>query len=74
MFSLNTQRATTKVLITDGETTVIGGIFLQETSGSDTYVPGLGQLPVLGWLFKTRTKTEGRKELMIFLTPRIVTL
>jgi type IV pilus assembly protein PilQ len=74
MFSLNTQRATTKVLITDGETTVIGGIFLQETAGTEAYVPGLGEIPILGWLFKTRTKSEARKELMIFLTPRIVTL
>ena len=54
MFSINTSRADTKVLIADGETTVIGGIFVQESIKSEDQVPGLGDLPIFGWLFRSK--------------------
>jgi len=74
MFSIDTSRAQSKVLIADGETTVIGGIFIEDTSGSTDSIPGLARIPVLGWLFKNRSKSETKKELMIFITPRIVVM
>jgi len=74
MFSINTSRAETKVLIADGETTVIGGIFVGEKSDSGDSIPGLSKIPIFGWLFKNTTATEKRKELMIFITPKIVVM
>ncbi|HEY6000369.1 MAG TPA: type IV pilus secretin PilQ, partial [bacterium] len=74
MFSINTSRADTKVLIADGETTVIGGIFVQTAIKDDSSVPGLGKLPLIGWLFKSKGDKESKQELMIFLTPRLVTI
>jgi type IV pilus assembly protein PilQ len=55
MFSINTTRAQSKVLIADGETTVIGGIFVEQTSGQSDSIPGLSKIPILGWLFKNKT-------------------
>ncbi len=72
MFSIDRRGAETKVLVGDGETSVIGGIFQQTDSTSDDGVPGLSRLPILGWLFKSRSSSNTRTELMIFLTPRIV--
>jgi type IV pilus assembly protein PilQ len=72
MFSIETRRASTKVLVGDGETSVIGGIYQQTDSGTDNSVPGLSKLPLLGWLFKSNSVTNGRKELLIFLTPHVV--
>lgn len=72
MFSIERRGAETKVLVGDGETSVIGGIFQQSDSSSGDGVPGLSRLPVIGWLFKSRSSSNRRTELMIFLTPRIV--
>jgi type IV pilus assembly protein PilQ len=72
MFSINTSRAQSKVLIADGETTVIGGIFIETSKGSSDSVPGFSKIPVLGWLFKNKTTESTKSELMIFITPRIV--
>lgn len=66
------KEANTNVIIKDGETVVIGGMYKISTSDSDSGVPGLMKLPVLGWLFKSNTKTSNTNELLIFLTPRIV--
>jgi type IV pilus assembly protein PilQ len=74
MFSINTSRADTNVLIADGETTVIGGMFIQSDIRNDQAVPGLGKIPIFGWLFKSKDETTLKRELMIFLTPRIVSL
>ncbi len=74
MFSVNTSKAQSKVLIADGETTVIGGIFIEDaTDGSDS-IPGLSKIPILGWLFKNKSKNQNKRELMIFITPRIVVM
>jgi type IV pilus assembly protein PilQ len=74
MFSINSNRTETKVLIADGETTVIGGIFIQETINDVSGVPGFSNIPIFGWLFKSKADTQRKKELMIFLTPRLVTI
>jgi type IV pilus assembly protein PilQ len=71
---INTQRATTKVLITDGGTAVIGGIFTVNEAQSETGVPWFRKIPVLGWLFKTRNITNENRELLIFITPKIMKL
>ncbi|MHB8834691.1 MAG: type IV pilus secretin PilQ [Candidatus Methylomirabilia bacterium] len=72
MFSIERRGAETKVLVGDGETSVIGGIFQQTDATSGDGVPGLSRLPFIGWLFKSRSSSNRRTELMIFLTPRIV--
>ena len=71
---INSKEASTELLVNDGETVVIGGIRTRtETSGTDG-VPGLKDIPVLGWLFKNESKQDNLTELLIFITPRIVQL
>ncbi|ABA89373.1 type IV pilus secretin PilQ [Syntrophotalea carbinolica DSM 2380] len=70
--AIDTKRATTKVLVKDGETTVIGGIFIQDKSESDSGVPWLMNVPILGHLFKSKSVSEERRELLVFITPRIL--
>jgi len=70
---INTKQLKTQVLVENGGTVVIGGIFEQNDSVNQTKVPLLGDVPVLGNLFKTTTKDSSRTELLVFLTPRIVT-
>lgn len=69
---INTQRAQTKVLINDGGTAVIGGIFSVNEGTSETGVPWFRKIPVLGWLFKSRNITNENRELLIFITPKII--
>ena len=64
--------AETEVLVADGDTTVIGGIYTRTTSETFAGVPFFSDIPVIGWLFKKRQKTDKRAELLIFITPRIV--
>ncbi len=64
--------ATTTVLIPDGETAVIGGLLKVNATTEKKQVPGIGQVPVLGWLFKSTNKSKQNKELMIFITPKIL--
>ena len=66
------KEANTNVIVKDGETIVIGGMYKISTSDSDSGVPGLMNIPILGWLFKSNTKTSTTNELLIFITPRIV--
>jgi len=70
--SIARRQAQTVILLNNGETTVIGGIYVDETSDTTAGVPWLSKLPVIGWLFKNVTKTDTKNELLIFLTPRIV--
>ncbi len=70
--SIRTQRAQTKILITDGGTTVIGGIFTINEASSETGVPWFRKIPVFGWLFKQKNITNENRELLIFLTPKIL--
>jgi len=69
--SIDTQRAVTTVLMDDGETTVIGGIYTRQEATVNNRTPGLHRLPLLGWLFKTETTGDRSDELLIFITPRI---
>ncbi len=70
--SINTRAAKTKVIVRNGQTAVIGGIYQTDSSTSETRIPVLADIPVLGWLFKSRQVSREKNELMIFLTPRIV--
>ena len=70
--SISRREARTEVLVKDGDTTVIGGIYTRANSESWSEVPVLARIPVLGWLFKRKTMSDQRTELLIFITPRIV--
>ena len=72
-FAINTKHVKTQVLVENGGTVVIGGIFEQSDREDVTKVPFLGDVPYLGNLFKTRTKQTTKTELLIFLTPKVVT-
>ena len=69
---INTQRANTTVLVLDGQTTVIGGIYTSSSTESRDSTPGLSSIPLLGWLFKRESITDQNTELLIFITPRII--
>lgn len=69
---INTQRANTQVLVSDGQTTVIGGIYTSNETTQNDRTPGLHRIPLLGWLFKRDTVTDSSTELLIFITPRII--
>ena len=69
--SIITQAATTQVLVDDGSTTVIGGVFVNTQQESETFVPLLHRIPLLGYLFKSKSTDTRNEELLIFLTPRI---
>jgi type IV pilus assembly protein PilQ len=68
---IDTQRAQTTVLVADGETTVIGGIYLSREQATEGRVPMLHRIPLLGWLFKRDLLSDESRELLIFITPRI---
>jgi type IV pilus assembly protein PilQ len=71
---INTQRALTTILVSDGQTSVIGGIYVTSQQSSNDRTPGLHKLPLLGWLFKRQEFTDESRELLIFITPRIIKL
>ncbi|MEO8338929.1 MAG: type IV pilus secretin PilQ [Nitrospirota bacterium] len=70
--SIDRREATTQVLIRDGETMVIGGVFIDTQNNSVIGIPYLSRVPVLGWLFKQKTEAVSKQELLIFLTPSIL--
>jgi len=70
--SIRKNEATTEILLADGETAVIGGILTTNRTTSYTKVPFFGDLPFVGWLFRTKSNREEKGELIIFITPRIV--
>lgn len=70
--SIDRREATTQVLVRDGETMVIGGVFVDSQSNNVAGIPYLSRVPVLGWLFKNKTENVSKQELLIFLTPTIV--
>jgi type IV pilus assembly protein PilQ len=69
---INTQRAITTLLVNDGQTTVIGGIYTSNQQTSTDRTPGLSRIPILSWLFKRDRVDDQSNELLIFITPRIV--
>jgi type IV pilus assembly protein PilQ len=70
--SIDTREIVTQVLVNDGQTVVLGGILESERRESEQKVPLLGDVPVLGRLFKSTAKTDNKDELLIFVTPRIL--
>jgi type IV pilus assembly protein PilQ len=70
--SLDTNTVTTSVIVENGGTVVIGGFARESDIQTQDRVPFLGDLPYVGFLFKTTTKTQSRSELLVFITPRIV--
>ena len=71
--AIDTQEISTQVLVENGETIVLGGIFQQTSTNDVSKVPLFGDLPVVGSLFKTTQKIEEKRELLIFVTPKIIT-
>jgi type IV pilus secretin PilQ/predicted competence protein len=71
---IDTQRAITQVLVSDGETTVIGGIYISREQATQDRTPALHRLPLLGWLFKRNVAEDESRELLIFITPKIARL
>jgi type IV pilus assembly protein PilQ len=69
--TINMKEAETEMIVNDGDTVVIGGIIFKSEAYQTNKIPGLGDIPVLGWLFKTKYKKTEDTELLIFLTPKI---
>ncbi|MBI5748199.1 MAG: type IV pilus secretin PilQ [Nitrospinae bacterium] len=70
--SIIKKKATTEVLIKDGDTTVIGGLYKTTKTENIAGVPWFMKIPILGWLFKKQTDTDDGEELLIFITPKII--
>jgi type IV pilus assembly protein PilQ len=71
---IDTQRAMTQVLVKDGQTTVIGGIYVSRAQSVSEHTPALHRVPLLGWLFRRQAVQDESRELLIFITPRIIRL
>jgi type IV pilus assembly protein PilQ len=72
--SFTTKEANTELLVDDGDTVIIGGIRKTRKSEGESGLPGLKNIPLLGWLFKSQSKVDDMEELLIFITPQIVKL
>ena len=70
--AIDTKHVKTEVLVENGGTVVIGGIYTQKTSDSTQRIPFFGDLPYIGWLFKNREWIDDKTELLVFITPKIV--
>jgi type IV pilus assembly protein PilQ len=70
--SIDTRSVQTQVLVSNGETVVLGGIYEQRNIDGTTKVPFFGDLPYVGFLFKSSTKTDDKSELLVFVTPKII--
>jgi type IV pilus assembly protein PilQ len=71
-FAINTQHVKTKVMVENGGTVVLGGIYQMNETNAATRVPVLGSIPVVGALFRTTGRSNSKTELLVFITPRIV--
>ena len=70
--SIDTTELTTQVLVGDGETVVLGGVFRTEDLEKIAKVPMLGDLPLMGALFKNKSVSREKTETLVFITPRII--
>ena len=70
--SINTKKISTQVLVDNGGTVVIGGVYTQNELKSTPKVPLLGDIPLIGWLFKSQTDTNNKRELLVFISPKIL--
>lgn len=71
--AIDTKHVKTQVLVENGGTVVVGGIYIQTVSRVITRIPFLGELPYVGFLFRNDTRTDNRSELLVFITPRVLT-
>ncbi len=71
---IDTKEARTRVIVRDGGTTVIGGIYKVTTNTGEDRVPGLANIPILGHLFRSHRRSDQNEELLIFITPRVIKL
>lgn len=71
---ISTKEATTRVIVRDGGTTVIGGIYEVSSDQGQDRVPGLANIPIIGHLFRNKRRTDENEELLIFITPRVINL
>lgn len=71
-FAIDTKHIKTQVLVENGGTVVIGGIFTLDETDNETRVPVLGEIPVVGNLFKTRSRTSTKREMLVFITPKMI--
>ncbi len=72
MPSIDTKNVTTQITVNNGDTAVIGGIYEETSNNTINSVPFLGEIPVIGYLFKQTSRTTEKTELLIFLTPRVI--
>jgi type IV pilus assembly protein PilQ len=70
--SIDKREVTTNVLVNNGETVVLGGVFEQAKSKGQSKVPLLGDIPLLGYLFQQNTTSTNKRELLIFVTPQLL--
>ena len=70
--AIDTKNVLTQIAVNNGDTAVIGGIYEEVIRNDTTKVPFLGDVPVMGYLFKTTSRSSQKTELLIFLTPRVV--
>jgi type IV pilus assembly protein PilQ len=71
-YAINTKHVKTEVLVENGGTVVIGGIYTQDITNTLTKVPMFGDLPVVGNLFRNNARSDNKTELLVFITPRVV--
>ena len=72
--AIDTRQITTQVLVNDGQTIVLGGIYEHTQTSAKERIPFFGDLPIIGSLFRHKKKIENRRELLIFVTPKIETI
>ena len=70
--TITTREATTDMLVKDGDTVVIGGLYRRTIQSNQSGIPGLSSIPLIGWLFRQERQQDDSDELLIFLTPRII--
>ena len=70
--AIDTNSVTTQIRVKDGSTILVGGIYVDDQQQVQQQIPGLGDIPYLGWLFKSQVTKNNKKELLIFITPRII--
>jgi type IV pilus assembly protein PilQ len=70
--SITTNKVDSKIVVQDGDTLVIGGVSITQESETTSGIPWFYKIPVLGWLFKTENVTKDKKQLLIFITPKII--
>jgi type IV pilus assembly protein PilQ len=66
------RQVTTQVMVRNGQTAVVGGVYQNDSTEGESGVPVLKDIPVFGWLFKSKTTSKSKNELLVFLTPRII--